>query len=308
MAAFSHDGKELWQRSLSRDYGRFQNEFGLGSSPLQTDDAVIVLVDDTGPSYLVAINKRDGRTLWKRDRTPRKSWSSPALLALDGVPQVVVSSDGTVDGYDISSGELLWTYTEVGGNTGTTPIGISERRFLISASPGRQGEHATEAKRSNGVLHVKKSNQGWSVEPGWITQEVTPSWASPIVHRGCAYWINSVGVVFCFDVESGKLHYRERTKQSCWATPLGVGERVYFFGKDGLTTVLASGPDFRVLAENWLWDPQQADVDTAAVASETDPQRRKAAALFAGPVLYGFAAADGSFIIRTGSRIYSVRE
>ena len=184
LVALSHQGKQLWKRSLSQDYGRFQNEFGLGASPLQTSDRVVVLVDDTGKSYLVAIDKRDGHTLWKRDRTPRKSWSSPTLLVLNGVPQIVVSSDGTVDGYDVASGELLWTLAEVGGNTGASPLGFSENRFLIAASPGRQGEYAASARRSNGAVRVTKADQAWAVERCWNTQEATPTWASPIVYQG----------------------------------------------------------------------------------------------------------------------------
>jgi outer membrane protein assembly factor BamB len=67
VVALSHDGHVRWQRSLSADYGKFKNKFGLAASPVQTDRAVILLVDDEGPSYLAALDKRDGSVLWKTD-------------------------------------------------------------------------------------------------------------------------------------------------------------------------------------------------------------------------------------------------
>ena len=59
---------------------------------------------------------------------------------------------------------------------------------------------------------------------------------------------------------------------------------------------------------NSLWDPERVEVDSAAIANETDAERRRAAAMFAGPILYGYAVADGSIVLRTGHRLYCVRD
>lgn len=140
----------------------------------------------------------------------------------------------------------------------------------------------------------------------WKAEEATPSWASPIVHQGCAYWINTKGLIFCFDVETGKLNYKESAKQSCWATPFGSGDRVYFFGKDGLTTVVAAGNEFRSLSENQLWDPNVVAVDNAAGAKESTEDRRNAAAMFSGPTQYGYAIVGDKIIMRTGERLFCI--
>jgi outer membrane protein assembly factor BamB len=306
LVALDHQGGQLWKRSLGEEYGKFKNQFGLSASPVQTEQSVIVLVDDEGPSYLLAVDKRTGENLWKQDRTSRVSWSSPALVSVAGEQQIVVSSAGSVDGYAPETGSLLWSYTDVGGNTATTPIGYADGRFLIAASPGRDGERAEAAKRSNLAMSVRKTETGWKAEPLWITPEATPSWASPIVHRGFAYWVNRVGVVYCFDAESGMLHYAERVAQSNWATPLPAGDHIYFFGKDGMTTVLASGPEFQVLSENQLWDPDSVKPDSQAGANESTEERRRAAAMFSGPTQYGYAVANGRILIRTGDTLYSV--
>ncbi len=69
--AVSHNGKALWNIDLQDRYGKFENEFGLSASPVQSEDSVIVLVDHDGPSYLVALNKADGTEKWRNDRGKR---------------------------------------------------------------------------------------------------------------------------------------------------------------------------------------------------------------------------------------------
>ena len=309
LIALTHDGKEVWTKSLSKEYGKFINKFGLSGSPVQTDSSVIVLIDDEGPSYLAAFNKADGKILWKTDRTSRTSWSSPAILPINGQPQVIVSSAGSVDGYDPATGKQLWTFAEVGGNTATTPLPVGQDQFLIAASPGRSGENAEGAKTSNALVKVTSDGDNWKVEKVWMATEATPSWASPFVHQGFAYWVNRVGVVYCLDVATGEQKYAQRTKQSCWATPLPLGDRIYFFGKDGMTTVLAAGPEFKELSANELWPADTPPTDNGAPKpDETSAERKQASAMFSGPTQYGIAAVSGSLLIRVGSHVYCVRE
>ena len=306
--AYAHDGKELWTRSLGTEMGPLVAEFGLGASPCQTESLVYVLLEHDGPSYLVALDKNSGATTWKAERSPRRSWSSPAIVTVAGQPQVVVSSSGSVDGYDATKGDLLWSFKEVGGNTGTTPTDCGEGRFFVGASAGRQGENAEEAKKSNCMMQVTKAGSEWKVERKWVADEATPSWASPIMHDGLAYWINRVGVIYCFDAATGASVYRERTKQSCWATPYAVGDRIYWFGKDGLTTVIAAGREFKVLAENQLWRPEDLKPEEAAPASESTEERQRGAAMFSGPTLYGYAVANNRFVIRIGNQAFCVAQ
>lgn len=258
--ALTHEGKPVWSRSLTKDFGEVETNIGLAASLLQTSDSVIVLVDHEGPSYLAALDKSSGETRWKADRDSRKSYASPSLVPVGDASQIVVSSDGTVDGYDPASGKLLWSFDEVGGNTSTTPLPIGNGRFLISAAPGMHGERETSARKSNLVMQIEKTADGFQPKILWQT-ETMPSFASPMVHQGCAYWVNRAGVVFCFDAETGKQLFTQRT-QLCWTTPIGLGDRVYFFGKDGITTVLSAGAEANVLAENQLWNPEEMGTAT----------------------------------------------
>ncbi|MGE0760919.1 MAG: PQQ-binding-like beta-propeller repeat protein [Pirellulaceae bacterium] len=305
--ALDHQGAVRWQRSLSRDYGKFQNEYGLGASPLQTAELVVILIDHPGPSYVVALHKSDGTVAWRTERKGRASWSSPMWIELAGRRQLLCSSAGSIDGYDPANGRLLWSYEPVRGNRICSPWVFGSGLFLVGAQTSREFPDENSVKQSNFAMRVTPDGDGWRPQIVWRTEEASPGMASPMVHAGCAYWINRTGVVFCYDAETGTKHYAERVKQAPWATPLGVGNRLYLFGKDGLATVLEAGPQFKVLAENWLWDPDAVQADPSIVERETDPRRRAGAAMHAKPEVYGIAAVTGTLVARTGDRLYAVR-
>ena len=185
--ALTHEGQRLWQRDLAADYGPLVAKFGLAASPCQVADLAFVLLEHEGPGHLLALDKRTGETVWQANRSPRQSWSSPAIVYFQGAPQVVISSAGSVDGYQPLTGQLLWSFSGVGGNTGVTPIDCGQGRFLIGASAGRQGEHAEEAKVSNALMQIVPDGDGYAVKRLWIAADANPSWASPIVHQGLAY-------------------------------------------------------------------------------------------------------------------------
>ena len=290
LVALDPAGKVRWQRALIDDYGKYAGRFGLGGSLAQLQDRVFVLADNEGPSYLLAIDKKSGETIWKSDRASRTAWSSPMILHVGGQPQVVVSSGGSIDGYDPGSGKLLWSFEEVGGNTVASPLPFGDGKFLVGASPGRNGENSAGAKKSNMAVQVVRQGETFKPTILWRNEQATSSFGSPIVHAGHAYYTNRSGVLYCLDAESGRTAYTARLAESNWATPVGIRDRVYFFGKSGTTTVISSGKDENVLAENLLWNPTGGG----------GPGR------FAGEIQYGVAVTGAGLLVRTGSRLFLI--
>ncbi|QDU53762.1 outer membrane protein assembly factor BamB family protein [Gimesia panareensis] len=308
IVALSHAGKLKWTASLAKRYGAPQNKFGLSASPVQWKDRVVVLIDDEGPSYITAVSKADGSELWKTDRKSRASWSSPMIVPVGEAQQVVCSSAGTIDGYDPQTGKQLWSYAQVGGNNKTSPLPAGNGEFLIGASPGREGDNNELAKKSNGLFVVKQQDNAW--QPGfvWTNASPTPSWGTPIVYRGHAYWVNRVGVVYCLNAGNGESIFTSRIKESCWATPVGIGDHIYFFGKNGVTTVLKAGNTFEIVAENELWTEDAPPVNNVPTAEETTAERRRASAMFSRPTLYGAGVVNGYLVLRTGSQLYCLQQ
>ena len=307
IVALTHAGDVAWQRSLTKDYGPLKAEFGLAASVAQDEASVFLLVEHDGPSYLLALDKETGETRWKVPREARISWSSPMLLEIDGVPQVVINSVGSVDSYAPETGDLLWSAAGLGGNTVASPQLAGTNMILVGASPGRDGKNADLARGSNLALRLEREGQTWKPTTAWQLKGPMSSFASPIAHKDYAYWINRAGVMTCIDIRSGEEMYSERLEESCWATPLVVEDRVYCCGKDGVTTVIAAGPTFKKLAVNRLWESESVVIKPAIVEKESTPERRAAAANFAAPVQYGAAAIEGSLLIRTGAALYCLR-
>ncbi len=260
LVALDQAGSIRWQIDLQDKYGPFESTIGLAASLAQLDTQVFALVDHEGESYLLALDKRTGDENWRTERFSRTSYASPTLISIDGNPQIVCSSEGSVDGYDPHTGEMLWTFEEIGANSQNTPIEIGDGLFLVGASPGMHDARENDARTSNLCLRVTKSGDSYETQVVWRTDpKVMSHFASPIHHQGLAYWVTKAGALYCYRVETGDLVYRERIAAGqCWVTPIAIGERIYFFGKDGQTSVIAAGEQFKVLAENQLWDPAEA--------------------------------------------------
>lgn len=308
LLSLSHDGAKRWSVALFDDGDRaFQNGHGYGASPAQTEEAVIVLVDHAGPSYLMAISKQTGQTLWKTERTSRSSWSSPHVTTVGGARQVIVSSNGTVDGYDAASGKLLWSHAGISGNTVPSPTVVDDRVF-VGAGAGRGDARSETASASNCCLRIAPDNpQGYELL--WKAENAVCNFSSPLVHRDCVYYVNNVGVLYCLDAGTGREHYARRIDGSCWAQPIGAGDRVYFFGKNGVTTVVRAGPRFEKLASNTLLAPEAKEAASGAGASTprepAEPRRGNIDDM--APTVYGVAAVDATFFVRLGTRLVCIR-
>lgn len=309
LIALDWTGDVRWQRSLTESYGGIEAEFGIAASLAQHGEFIYALIENNGPSYLVAIDKSTGESKWKMDRRSVISWSSPAVMTLAEVPQVVVSSVGTVDSYDTVTGKLLWTIGELGGNTVATPSQVDANRLIIGAAPGRGEADASGASESNVMIEVSATDsaeKSLSAKVLWKTAKAMASFSSPMAYEGVGYWVNRAGVVFAVNLDDGSELYAQRIDQAPWATAIGSKDRVYFFGKDGTTTVIRAGKTFEKLASNQLWNPDDLKPDPNAARREESAERRAAAAMFSGPIQYGAAVYQDSLLIRTGNRLFRV--
>jgi outer membrane protein assembly factor BamB len=265
LVALDHDGNPQWQRNLTSEYGEYKGNHGLGGSPALHRDTLVVLVDHDGPSYLLALDAATGKNRWKTDRPSNISWSSPIITRSGDKDVVLVSSNGSVEAFNLADGKRLWLHEGIEGNTVASPTPAGELVIAGSSDPKQ-----TIALRPD-------ANGGVAV--AWRADEAATSFSSALVHRGRVYLVNKAGAAFCLNLADGSPVWTERLAGSCWASPLAAEDRVYFFGKDGVTTVVAAEPEFRKLAENRL----------------TIEGR-----------IYGVAAVPGALLLRTGEKLICV--
>lgn len=255
MLAVDLSGKPLWHRDLTADYGDFQNNHGLGSSPAQTDDLVLLNIEHKGPSLLMALEKQTGKTQWKAERPSGSSWTSPIIVGEDSRQQVVVSSGGNLSGYHPQSGDQLWSLEGLEGNSVPSPCAAGEFVFVGARIP--EFGSASEAAKSNLCVRIT-DDPSKPYELCWRASKAVSDYASPVVDGNQVYFLNKVGVLNCVDVRTGETIYQERLRIECWATPIVNDAGIYFFGKDGTTRIVRRGREFSVLASNQLWDLKNA--------------------------------------------------
>ncbi|HAA71431.1 MAG TPA: hypothetical protein DCE55_20000 [Planctomycetaceae bacterium] len=229
LRAYQHDGTLVWQRALMEEYGSYEGNHGLGSSVAQTDEALYVLVDHSGPSYLLSIDKQTGRNRWKLDRQAKVSWSSPLIVGDKTQAQILVSSNGTVEAFQADNGEALWQVDGLEGNNVPSPTASSGIVVIGANKPG----------------HNLALRQGSLEEPAekriqWRSSQVTSSFGSPLIYRDMVYFVNRAGVAFCVALKTGETRWKHRLPGSCWCSPIAAGDRLYFFSKSGETTILSA--------------------------------------------------------------------
>jgi outer membrane protein assembly factor BamB len=287
--AADHAGQVQWKLDLVQQYGAIDSQFGTSSSLRIHDGRVIVWVERATDPYVLAVDRSSGEVIWKAAGLGTTSWSSPTLLPVGGTVHLVLSGDGKIAGLDPTTGQQLWILDEISGNTTPSPIVVGDGRFLIGASPGREQTVPVGVPESNGLVQVTRDGDSWTADWVWHDTRATSSFASPLAHRGVVYFVNRSGVAYGIDLETGEQLFAERIAENPWATPLGIGDRVYFFGSKGETTVIAAGREFKELARNRLWE---ASGDGGGRGG------------FGGPTLYAGVALKDGLLLRRGDRLY----
>ena len=255
LKGFDFNGKELWSRDIQKDYGQFGLNWGYASSPLLFEDSLYVQVlhgmktDD--PSYVMRIDKKTGKTLWKVDRPTNAirespdSYTTPALLRYGKNTEIVITGGDCVTGHDPANGKELWRAN------GLNPD--NDGSYRIVASPVVQGELIVAPSRERPIIALRAGGRGdvtrshvlWSSGNG-------PDVPTPVTDGTYLYVVNDRGIMFCLDLKTGKEHYgRQRLRPGTYSgSPVLADGKIYITNEDGLTSVIKAGPAFELLAEN----------------------------------------------------------
>jgi outer membrane protein assembly factor BamB len=257
LKGFDFEGRELWARDIQKDYGEFGLNWGYASSPLLYEDSLYVQVlhgmNTDDPSYVLRVDKKTGKTLWRVERQTdavRESpdaYTTPALLRYGNTFEVVVSGGDYVTGHDPATGKELW---RAGGlNPERDPS------YRVVASPVVSDGlvyvptrvRPLLALRSGGRGDVSKSHLAWSTQNG-------PDVPTPVTDGKHFYVVNDRGIVWCLDAKTGKeLYGQQRLKPGTYsASPVLADGKIYVTSEDGMTSVIKAGPQFELLAENDL--------------------------------------------------------
>ncbi len=256
---YDMEGRLQWSHDLGRMH--IVMGFGEGSSPALHQDTLVVNWDHEGDSFIIALDKHTGKTLWKNPRPERTSWSTPLVVEHAGKPQVVVSGTGKIRSYDLASGQLVWECGGLTRNVIPSPVTAEDVVYCLS---GFQG-NALQAIRLGRAGDLTGTDA-----VVWSQHKNTPYVPSPLLYGHRLYFFaNNNGILSCLDARSGRpLLDAERLEAlpGVYASPVGAGGRVYLAGRNGVTLVLKASDRLEVLATNRL--DEKFDASPAAVGKE----------------------------------------
>ncbi len=133
---YDRAGKLLWERPM----GPFKNDFGAASSPILSDDWVILCQDHDQGSFLEALDKRTGKTVWKTDRSEfLRGYCTPVIWEVAKKKQIVIAGTLRVVGYDRDTGKELWTIRGISRLVCMTPV-IGDDGLLYFAAFAAGGD------------------------------------------------------------------------------------------------------------------------------------------------------------------------
>jgi outer membrane protein assembly factor BamB len=248
-------GKVLWER---RDLA-CRHFRGPGSSPILFEDLLVLSFDGVDVQYVVALDKKSGRTIWKTDRSTvwddldaqgrptregdfRKAFSTPLVIEVAGKPQMLSPASKAAFSYDPRTGRELWKVRHTAHTAVLRPV-FSHGLAVFCTGLGKPELWAV---RVDGRGDVTGTHVAWKV-----VQDV-PKTPSPVLVGDLLYMVSDEGVATCLEAATGKQVWRERIGGNHAASPIHADGRLYFLSQQGKTTVLKAGRTYEVLATNTL--------------------------------------------------------
>jgi outer membrane protein assembly factor BamB len=246
------NGKLIWKA----DFGPMQSlhGHGEGSSPALHGNTLIVNWDHEGQSFVVALDKRTGRELWKVARKEVTSWATPIIVEHAGKPQVIVSGTSRIRGYDLASGKVLWECGGLSANIVASPV-AGDGMVFAGSSYDKRALLAIRLDGASGDI-TDSDRIAWSRLRG------TPYVPSPLLYDGMLYFLTHYqGILSRVDGKTGEDRpgaIRLDGIGNVYASPVAAAGRIYITDLSGATAVLAHSDIPRPLALNRLHEPVSA--------------------------------------------------
>ena len=183
-------GKSVWTRNIADDTKRAVPYWGIASSPLIVNDLVIAASAGT----LIAYDIASGDLKWQGP-SYGASYSSPHLVTLDGVEQVVLLGGPGAISVAPEDGKVLWIHKWEPGPM-VQPAMTEDGDILVNNVTATGG---VATRR----LHVTKGADGWNLEERWTSTGLKPNFNDFVVHKGHAYGFDN-NILASINLETGQ--------------------------------------------------------------------------------------------------------
>ena len=231
--ALSREGRKLWQTKIT-DYVLHQ---GFGSSPALFESLVLVSADNKGGGAIAALDRANGKVIWKRQRPKTPNYASPIILNVAGRDQLLLMGCDLVTSLDPLSGQQIWEIKGATTECVTSPVSDGQ---LIFTSGGYPKNHVS-AVRADGSGEVVWENKSRVYVPSMIAKD------------GYLYAVLDAGMAVCWKCASGEEMWKGRLGGTYSASLVLAGEHLFATNESGRTFIFKASPEaFQLVGENRL--------------------------------------------------------
>ncbi|MBN1123371.1 MAG: PQQ-like beta-propeller repeat protein [Sedimentisphaerales bacterium] len=230
----------------------YEGIHGVGSSLVADSDHIIVTSLNSKAPYITALHAETGKHLWKVNLP---GWTgihgehrTPLIADLHNTKVLLNWNKkyNQLAAFELDSGRQLWSFQPVGMFVGEAVAGIIQKENTLFL-PSRNDIAAVDISdmaTSGTAREIWRTNMR-SKGP------VTPS---PVLHNGLIFMVSDQGHASCLDVDTGDLLWQEKLPGQYLASPIVMGQNVYFCSTSGMTTIIACDRTYRQVAQNKLPD------------------------------------------------------
>ncbi len=266
LVCYDLSGNLKWERRLPLP----ENPYGAVASPIVAGE-LLVLNHQGKDAYLLGVNRRDGRTVWKTDRSQfQYGWSTPVYWRHDGLDEIVVlggdfKPNQRLMAYNLSDGTERWWVGGLPPCGKSTPV-IGDGLLFLAApdiimepvAEQRNPERAAQLYANNAarVMAVRPGTNGEISQANiaWSERRGVPGVPSPLYYDGRLYTFQNGGIVFSRVAKTGELVYSGRLGALgyYYSSPVAADRKIYIASAEGVVVVLDAGDTLKILATNKL--------------------------------------------------------
>jgi len=249
--AYDMNGKLQWKADLGK-LGTVG--MGTGTSPILHEEFVIVQCDEENgaASFIVALDKKTGKEVWRTPRKVQVSWATPILVTTAKRSELIASGTEAVIAYDPATGKELWRHKGVESNAIPSPVANQEMVFISAGFP---------AKIAMAIRLGQSGDLTDSTNVAWKYVKGTAYVPSPILYGDYLYLTTDRGILTCLDAKTGEVKYeggRIPIPATFTASPVAFEGKILLTSEDGDTFIVKAGPRHEILGTNSVGEPVYA--------------------------------------------------
>ena len=186
----ARNGKVIWTRNVAAETNTKIPYWGFSSSPLVLGDTVIV----AAAGQLVAYETAGGNRRWVGPANGG-SYSSPQFVTINGVAQILLTSDGELTSVAAADGKQLWQH-QWAANTIVQPALTSDGDVLV-----------TSQEAGIRRIALAQTSGAWSIRERWTSNSLKPYFNDFVIHKGHAFGFDG-RILSCVDLNDGQRKWK----------------------------------------------------------------------------------------------------